>query len=103
MCGGVRSFMEAKKTGETKILFERLFSGNEKVNSLTEVQKNFEYTFELHLRSNTARNKLQEKLPNTHECSLPFYLSSLPSFFFPSSIFSSMLYLILNSDRGSPR
>ena len=79
--------MEAKKTGETKIFFERLFSDNEKVKSLTEVQENVEYTFELHLRSNTARNKLQEKLPNMHECSLPFYLSSLPSFFFPHQFF----------------
>lgn len=42
-CGGVRSFMEAKKTKETKIVFERLFSCNEKVKSSTEVQENVEY------------------------------------------------------------
>ena len=42
-CGGVRSFMEAKKTKETKIFFERLFNRNEKVKSSTEVQENVEY------------------------------------------------------------
>lgn len=42
-CGDVRSFMEAKKTKETKIFFERLFSCNEKVKSSTEVQENVEY------------------------------------------------------------
>lgn len=86
-CGGVRSFMEAKKTRETKIFFERLFSDNEKVKSSTEVQENVEYTFELHLKSNTVRNNLQEKLLNMHECSIPFYLSSLPSFFFHRQFF----------------
>ena len=35
--------MEAKKTKETKIFFETLFNGNEKVKSSTEVQENVEY------------------------------------------------------------
>ena len=35
---GVRSFMEAQKG--KKILFERLFSRNKKINALTEVKEN---------------------------------------------------------------
>lgn len=65
--------------------------------SLQQRSKKMLSTFELHLRSNTVKNKLQEKLLNMHECSLLFYLSILPL-----SIFSSMLYLILIIQTGVP-
>ena len=84
-CGGVRSFMEAKKTKETRVFFERLFSC-----------KNVEY-FWIASEIKYCQKQTAGKITyiNMHECSsLPFYLSILPSFF---SLVNFFVHALLNS------